>query len=185
MRFYSFLMLFALGIACMSACADDSPNAFLLQYDVSSELYTMNDRQVIDDATQGVIIIEDMHCNYPIQQTNSKIITSVNTSLKTMTNIQRPIVMQEGGSVGTIDTSVLSADMNPEEKKLFLDDALQKGKVGAAEYLHASGADFYFVGIEDPYLYQRDVGHHCRFESVRSGDRLYRPLSPPALSGRH
>jgi hypothetical protein len=122
----------------------------------------------IPGAPKQIVILEDAHCNFPVQQKLETLIEQSNDCFKTQGSLTRPLVVQEGGAMGEIDTSILTKDKTPEAARAFLDDALKAGNMGAAEYLHAKKNDFIFAGIEDASLYDADYEQFMNIAVKRS-----------------
>lgn len=103
-----------------------------------------------------VILVQDAHCNLPVQRAIMHIVKTVNEKLTDDGTVATPLVMQEGGMYGAVDTSILKEGKSAEELDGFLADELKAGRIGAAEFLHAKFGEFDFAGIEDPELYEKN-----------------------------
>jgi hypothetical protein len=108
------------------------------------------------EPTQGVVIIEDAHCNLPVQREQMKIILTINERLLQNGLGTDPLVMQEGGAYGLIDTSIIKEGKGEQELDAYLAEKLKAGQIGAAEFLHVKYGGFDFAGIEDNALYAKN-----------------------------
>lgn len=150
-RLFSFIFFFLITSPSFGLC--ENVNSFLKSIAKGNDEYTINETHFDVNNNFGVVIFEDAHCNEPVQKKLMKIIEETGKSITSFGFAEEPIVMQEGGSWGVIDTSILKEDKTRDELVDFANEKLRSGEMGAAEYLHLLKGGFTFFGIEDADLY--------------------------------
>ncbi|MBU1863348.1 MAG: hypothetical protein KKH94_06795 [Candidatus Omnitrophica bacterium] len=150
-----------------TAVASQSIDSFLQKQATETADYTIGELFLSDNPSAGVVILEDAHCNVSIQKQLMKIIKSLNQAIQISTLAGIPLILQEGGMYGPIDTSVLQLNKTKEELTHYLDQKLHAGEIGAAEYLHTEEGGFTFCGIEDTTLYEANYQHFMNVSSKR------------------
>jgi hypothetical protein len=139
-----------------AAYADVGVNAFLQQQVRMHENASVKKMHLEAEPALGLIIIEDAHCNLPVQREQMKIIRTINDRLNEIGLVNSPMVMQEGGSYGLIDTSIIKEGKGSDELDEYLAEKLKQGQIGAAEFLHVKYGGFDLAGIEDSALYAKN-----------------------------
>ncbi len=153
----SFILIFSFHIT--SGFASQSLNAFLRKHARDTEIYRVEEIFTDNNASGALIILEDAHCNTSVQKQLIMLTQYFNFDMINSEIVATPLALQEGGSYGPIETNVLKKGKNTEELNKYLDAKLEAGEIGAAEYLHAKGGNFTFVGIEDDSLYESNYRH--------------------------
>lgn len=98
-----------------------------------------------------VINIQDLHCNYEVQQ-------HIQAILRHLTKHYNLKIIAQEGAVGLIDTSVISQFPNQKIKKAVGNYFMQQGRLtGADVFAATSGHTVELVGIEDQGLYQQSL----------------------------
>ena len=151
-------LMFSLNITSIVS-ADLSITAFLQKKSRNTDDYIAGRSYVDDNSPHGVIVIEDAHCNLPIQQKIISLLKTINQEIKNAGLTETPLVLHEGAPYGNIDTSILRMYKTPTELTQYLNEKLQSGELGAAEYLHTKEDSFTFVGIEDNTLFETNYQH--------------------------
>ena len=156
MRYYYIIILIMLMLGNTVAFAQEGVCSFLRETARVEEDYNVGKVRMLDGCEQGVIILEDAHCNVNVQRKLIEIIEKLNGKIKGKFQGKLPLVLQEGGVYGYIDTGILKEGRDDVELKKFLDEKLNEGKVGAGEYLHARDGGFNFVGTENEKYYNEN-----------------------------
>ncbi|MBN1493819.1 MAG: hypothetical protein JW938_06685 [Candidatus Omnitrophica bacterium] len=149
-------ILFIILLFFISSTAFAAPdiNTFLRAQAAQHDNVTVKKIVLKEMPDKGLIIIEDAHCNLPVQREQMKIIRDTNAGLFDNGIALEPLVMQEGGAYGLIDTNIIKEGKGPQELDDYLAEKLKQGQIGAAEFLHVKYGGFKFAGIEDATLYQ-------------------------------
>lgn len=160
--------LYVISSFCFASCLwaqEDSISEHLSSFKRENTLYTVTDESLSPKTHKGLLIIEDAHCNFAIQQKIVAMLSFFKQELEQKG--YAPLVLQEGGTYGPIQTAVLRKNKAPDELQSFLDDKIELGEIGAAEYLHTLDNDFIFFGIEDPLLYAKNYEHFMAIAKTR------------------
>jgi hypothetical protein len=162
--------LLSLGILVFAKAlsAQNDPSAFLKKYTASCDLFKTGDSHIRQDSPFSLIIIEDAHSIESVQREIMQIIEHVNSDLTQSGIVPTPLILQEGGSYGAIQTEILKKERTPRELHAFLDQEFTSGALGAAEYLHTRKGGFTFWGIETRELYEKNYTHFMEIASLRS-----------------
>jgi len=135
---------------------------------VNSSYGVIRDQWASDDQnTRHVIIIEDAHCNYEVQN-------NIMNMLKDFLADERSklFVGVEGGLYGEIDTNTLRVMNDKKKDRDYVFQLLQEGKVCGVEYLHfIRGGDFTLFGVEDPEIYSENVKGYKEYIKVSDQQR--------------
>ena len=164
------ITLFIITFFLLTSFAFSAPDlaAFLRKHARENELYRTGELSINDESPHALIILEDAHCNAPIQKHLIILTKFFNQDLIQTGLVTTPLVLQEGGVFGAIDTTILQKGKAPDELRTYLDGKLASGEVGAAEYLHAQEGGFTFLGIEDASLYEANYRHFMDIAKKRN-----------------
>lgn len=116
---------------------------------------------------RSVVIIEDAHTHASIQTQIIETIKIIHAHERASNADAQPLLLQEGGRFGTIDTSIHTRLAPAGELETYLEDKLARGQIGAAEYLHTLAGGFTFFGIEDVELYETNYEHFIEIARLR------------------
>jgi hypothetical protein len=162
------LVLFMLLYCAAPAVhADDAALSLFKQYAHSTNSYRANQFHHARKSSQYVFIIEDAHANEPVQKEIKRILKRLTYGIVSSGVATTPLVLQEGGSYGAIDTSILKKGIRTPEIERYLDQKFAAGEIGAAEHLHALKGGFTFFGIEDTALYNQNYSHFMEIAKLR------------------
>jgi len=160
-----FLMMFFLSISNLLALEQTEIANFISKYKGRS---IFNKEYINNKSKYGLIIIEDAHCNYPVQQEIKKNVETLITDIKGTTPDLVPLLLQEGGNKGAIRTDLIKKKKTAQELKLYIDEKFKNGEMGAAEYLKFKDDNFNFWGIEDKELYDENYKYFIKIAQRRN-----------------
>jgi hypothetical protein len=164
------LILLSLFLLPLTAGAETTPSAgkeILALFSRPADTHTSGELFLPAGASRGVIIIEDAHTHASIQTQIIEIIRAVHAQERADSSGSEPLLLQEGGTFGPIDTRIHKTLAPQAELARYLDEKLSRGEIGAAEYLHTLEGGFSFFGIEDTELYEANYEHFIEIARLR------------------
>ncbi|MFC1808591.1 hypothetical protein ACFL3D_00525 [Candidatus Omnitrophota bacterium] len=154
-------------MSASSVCADININDFLRERITTHQSSRIKKIHCVENPTHGIILIEDAHCNLPVQREQMNVIQTIHESLHKKDIEITPLVMQEGGAYGAIDTAIIKEGKGPQELDDYLAEKLKQGQIGAGEFLHVKYAGFVFAGIEDKELYAQNYASFLKLSEQK------------------
>ncbi len=158
---FSFLFIFT-----TSFIFADSPNLANLIKDYE-KLSMFKKTHINPTGNKYLIIIEDAHCNVPVQKEIRSIIKKIISDIKEKGVSPSPLLLQEGGKYGPIPTEILKKNKTKTEIIKYAEEKFNRGEMGAAEYIHLKEGGFKFWGIEDRKLYRENYLYFMKIAKNR------------------